>query len=212
MHTKVCKNFGADEVILPQTIMSMEKFGGLSLCLKQRIAVTKVAIVGSVGVELIAEAIKRLGFVDIVLVPDSTALPICDVVICSCTEKADCRAIITHYNYESVICAFNFGIGACAVILPPNRELPHFVEEKAGYDTVSAMLDYTIGYSKFWNIQKNEWIDDASKWIASPEIKSSIGEYTMTAIVAHLLVAMTAGNKVKTYPKFYLSTIANDVN
>jgi hypothetical protein len=36
--------------------------------------------------------------------------------------------------------------------------------------------------------------------------------YTMTAIVAHLLVAMTAADKVKTYPKFYLSTIANDVN
>lgn len=74
------------------------------------------------------------------------------------------------------------------------------------------MLDYTSGYSKFWNIQNNEWIDDARKWIDSPEIKSSIGEYTMAAMVAHLLVAMIAGDKVKTYPKFYLSTIANDVN
>lgn len=44
------------------------------------------------------------------------------------------------------------------------------------------------------------------------EIRSSVGEYTMTAMVAHLLVAMTAADKVKTYPKFYLSTIANDVN
>ena len=212
MHTKVCKNFGADGVILPQTIMSMEKSGGLSLCLKQRIAVTKVAIVGSVGVELIAEAIKRLGFVDIVLVPDNTALPICDVVICSCTEKADCRAIITHYNYESVICAFNFGIGACAVILPPNRELPNFVEDKADSDTVKAMLDYTSGYSRFWNIPGNYWVDDAIKWIGTLEVSTSIGEHTMAAMVTHLLVAIVAGNKVKTYPKFYLSTIANDIN
>ncbi len=34
----------------------------------------------------------------------------------------------------------------------------------------------------------------------------------MTAMVAHLLVAMTTWDKGKTYPKFYPSTIANDVN
>ena len=192
----------------------MEKSGGLSTVLKQRIAGTKVAIVGCMAVEHIAEAIRRLGCVDIVSVPDCTDLPVCYVVICSCTEKEDCRAVVTHYSSigVSVICAFNFGIGACAVIIPPKKGLPHFVEDKADNDTVSTMIDYTSGYSKFWNIQNNEWIDDARKWIASPEIKSSIGEYTMTAMVAHLLVAMIAGDKVKTYPKFYLSTIANDVN
>ena len=192
----------------------MEKSEGLSTVLKQRIAGTKVAIVGCVTVELIAEAIIRLGFVDIVSVPDCTDLPVCDVVICTCSEKEDSRAVFTHYSSVgiSVICAFNFGIGACAVIIPPEKGLPHFVEDKAANDTVSSMLDYTSGYCKFWNIQNNEWIDDTRKWIDSPEIKSSIGEYTMAAMVAHLLVAMIAGDKVKTYPKFYLSTIANDVN
>ena len=192
--------------------MNMEKSGGLSPVLKQRIADTKVAIVGNVAAELIADAIRRLGFVDIVSVPDSTNLPICDVVICTCTEKADCRAVITHYNNESVICTYNFGIGACSVILPPNNELPHFVEDKAYSDTVKAMLDYTSGYSKFWNIPGNCWVDDAIKWVSTPEVSTSIGEYTMTAMAAHLLVAIVAGDKVKTYPKFYLSTIANDVN
>lgn len=192
----------------------MEKSEGLSTVLKQRIAGTKVAIVGCVTVELIAEAIIRLGFVDIILVPDCTDLPLCDVAICTCTEKEDCRAVAKHYSSIgiSVIFAFNFGIGACAVIIPPKKGMPHFVEDKAANDTVSSMIDYTSGYSKFWNIQNNEWIDDTRKWIDSPEISSSVGEYTMTAMVAHLLVAMTAGDKVKTYPKFYLSTIANDVN
>ena len=194
--------------------MNMETYGGLSTVFKQRISGTKVAIVGCMGIELIAEAIKRLGFVDIALSSDCSELPLCDVAICTCTKKEDCRAVVTHYSSieVSVICAFNFGIGACAVIIPPEKGLPHFVEAKAGNDTVSSMIDYTSGYSKFWNIQKNEWIDDARKWIDSPEIQSSIGEYTMTAMVAHLLVAMIAGDKVKTYPKFYLSTIANDVN
>lgn len=190
----------------------MEKTGGLSPVLKQRIANTKVAIVGNVAAELIADAIRRLGFVDIAYVPDSTDLPICDVVICTCTEKADCRAVITHYNNETVICTYNFGIGACSVILAPNNELPHFIEDKAYSDTVKAMLDYTSGYSKFWNIPGNCWVDDAIKWVSTLEVSTSIGEYTMTAMAAHLLVAIVAGDKVKTYPKFYLSTIANDVN
>lgn len=190
----------------------MEKSGGLSSVLKQRIADTKVAIVGNVAIGLIADAIRRLGFVDIVSVPDSTDLPICDVVICTCTEKADCRAVITHYNDVPVIGAYNFGIGACAVILSPNNELPHFVEDKADGDTVKVMLDYTSGYSKFWNIPGNYWVDNAIKWVSTPEVRTSIGEYSMTAMAAHLLVAIIAGNKVKTYPKFYLLTIANDVN
>lgn len=208
----MCMNFGIESIILPQTIMNMEKSGGLSSVLKQRIADTKVAIVGNVAVEFIADAIRRLGFVDIVSVPDSADLPICDVVICTCTKKVDCRAVFTHYNDVSVISAYNFGIGACAVILLPNNELPYFVEDKADCDTVKAMLDYTSGYSKFRNISGNSWVDDAIKWIGTPEVSTSIGEYTMTAIVAHLLVAIVAGNNVKTYPKFYLSTIANDVN
>lgn len=192
----------------------MEKSGGLSTVLKQKIARTKVAIVGCMAVELIVEAIRRLGFVDLISVSDCTNLPECDVVICTCSEKENCRAVVTYYSSVgiSVICAFNFGIGACAVILPPHKELPHFVEDKADSDTVKAMLDYTSGYSKFWHLPDNYWVDDAIKWVCTPEISTSIGEYTMTAMVAHLLVAIVAGNKVKTYPKCYLSTIANDVN
>ena len=75
----------------------MEKSGGLSPVLKQRIADTKVAIVGSVAVELIADAIRRLGFVDIVSVPDSADLLKCDVVIFTCNKKVVCRAVFTHY-------------------------------------------------------------------------------------------------------------------
>lgn len=205
---------GADRVILPQTIMNMEKSEGLSTVLKKRISDSKVAVVGCTAVELIAEAIRRLGFVDIVLMSDCSDLPVCDVAICTCVKKEDCREVLDHYANigVSVICAFNFGIGACAVIVPPKNELPHFVENKADDNTIIAMIDYSSGYSKFWNIQNNNWIDDAAQWITTPEISSSIGEYTMTAMVAHLLVAMIAGNNVKKYPKFYLSTIANDVN
>lgn len=101
----------------------MEKPGGLSPVLKQRITGSKVAVIGSMAVEPIAESISRLGFDDIVVVPGCSVLPICDVAICTSVKKEDCREVL-----------------------------------------------------------------------------------------AHLLVAMIAGNNVKTYPKFYLSTIANDVN
>lgn len=214
LHTKVYKKYDADRVILFQTIMNMKKSVGLSTVLKKRITDSKVAVVGSMAVELIAKSISRLGFDDIVLVPGCSVLPVCDVAICTCVKKEDCREVLANYANMgvSVICAFNFGIGACALIVPPKKRLPHFVEDKADDNAINAMIEYTSGYSKFWNIQNNSWIDDAKQWITTPEINSSIGEYTMTAMVAHLLVAMIAGNNVKTYPKFYLSTIANDVN
>lgn len=192
----------------------MEISGGLSTELKQKIKSTKVAVIGSVAVDLIAEAIRRLGFEDIVVMSDCLKLALCDIAVSTCPEKKTCREVITHCHNISVpvICAFNFGIGGCVTVVMPEKRLPHFVEAKADDDTVKAMLDYTSGYSRFWNIPGNSWVDCAMKWIALPEVCSSVGEYTMTAMAAHLLVAITAGNEVKTYPKFYLSTIVNDVN
>ncbi len=192
----------------------MEKSGGLSTELKQKIKGTKVAVIGNIAVDLISEAIRRLGFEDIVIMSDCSKLDLCDIVICTCTEKEACREVIAHcYNISvPVICAFNFGIGGCVTVVMPEKRLPHFVEAKADDDTVKAMLDYTSGYCKFWNVPGNGWVDCAMKWIASPEVSSSVGEYTMTAMTAHLLVAIIAGNKIKTYPKFYLSTIVKDVN
>ena len=206
--------FDDERLILPQTIMNMEIASSLSTELKQKIKGTKVAIIGSVVVDMIAEAIRKLGFEDIAVISDCSKLDLCDIVICTCTEKEACREVIAHcYNISvPMICAFNFGIGGCVTVVMPEKRLPHFVEAKADDNTVKAMLDYTSGYSRFWNVPGNGWVDCAMKWIASPEVSSSVGEYTMTAMAAHLLVAITAGNEVKTYPKFYLSTIVNDVN
>ena len=214
LHTKVCMKFALELLILPQTIMNMEISGGLSTELKQRIKGTKVAVIGNIAVDLISEAIRRLGFEDIVVLSDCSKPTLCDIAISTCAEKEACREMITHCHNISVpvICAFNFGIGGCVTVVMPEKRLPHFVEAKADDDTVKAMLDYTSGYSRFWNISGNRWVDYAMKWIVSPEISSSVGEYTMTAMTAHLLVAIIARNKIKTYPKFYLSTIVKDVN
>lgn len=192
----------------------MENYGGLSDDLKQKIAAARVAIIGKEADKLIAQAIGHMGFIDVITRQDSHNLPQCDVTICTCTEKEVCRAVITHYNNIGVpvICTFNFGIGACVTVVVPGNSLPHFIEEKAYSNTIRSMLEYTSGYSKFWHIPRNNWVDEAMKYIFTPEVRASIGEYTMTAMAAHLLIAVVAGNKVKTYPKFYLSTIANDVN
>ena len=80
--------------------MIMEKSGGLSTELKQKIGGTKVAVIGSMAVDLIAEAIRKLGFEDIVVMSDCSKLDLCDIVICTCTtEKEACREVIAHcYN------------------------------------------------------------------------------------------------------------------
>lgn len=214
LHTKVCKKCGAKMVTLQYILENMEKTGGLSPDLKHRIAITKVAIIGEEALELIAQATKRLGFVDVIATSDYFNHPNCGVAICICKDKEDCKTVISHYYHIGVpvICAFNFGIGACVSVIMPGTGLPHFIEDKAARDTVKSMLEYTSGYSIFWHIPRNSWVDEAMKYICTPEVSASIGEYTMTAMAAHLLIAVVAGNKVKTYPKFYLSTIANDVN
>ncbi|MDE7346659.1 MAG: hypothetical protein K2N48_07965 [Muribaculaceae bacterium] len=192
----------------------MEILGGLSTDLKDKIATTKVVIIGKEATGLITRAIRRMGFIDVTETSEFLNLSKCDIVICTCTDKENCRTVITHYNNAGVpvICAFNFGIGACVTVVKPDNSLPHFLDDKAENNTIKSMLEYTNGYSKFWHIPHNNWLDEAMKYICTPEVRTSIGEYTMTAMVAHLLIATVAGNKVKTYPKFYLSTIANDVD
>ena len=199
---------------MPHIKEFMENLGGLSSDLKVKIATTKVVIISKEAVGLIGQAIKHMGFIDVTETSESLNLPNCDVVICICTEKEQSRKVITHYYNAGVpvICAFNFGIGACVTVIVPGIRLPHFIGDKATDDTVKSMLEYASGYSKFWYIPSNSWVDEAMKYICIPEVRASIGEYTMTAMAAHLLIATVAGNKVKTYPKFYLSTIANDVD
>ena len=192
----------------------MEIQGGLSEELKDKIAGTKVAIIGNQAVDLVETAIKRMGFRNTVISTEYSDLPECNVAICTSTTKEEYRNMLTHYKTSSVsvIGAFNFGIGACVSVFDPASSLPHFIEDKYGDNVVESMLKYTDGYSKFWLISRNGWVEYAKKWMESKELCASIGENTMTAMAAHLLIAVVAGNKVKTYPKFYLSTIANDIN
>ncbi len=192
----------------------MEKSEGLSTELKQKIADSKVVIIGNEAADLIAQAIGRLGFTDAVIASNSLDLTDCNVAICICTEKEECKSAIAHYSKNGVpiICAFNFGIGACITVIGSGCRLPNFVDDKSDKDTVKAMIEYTKGYSIFWHIPRNSWVEDAMKFAATPEVRSSVGEFMMTAMTAHLLIAIVADNDVKTYPKFYLSTIANDVN
>lgn len=191
----------------------MTETGALSGELKSRIKNTKVVLIGNVSLDLVANAISRLGFIDISTCDNNSSLPRCDVAICYCYNNSQCADVISHYKSVGVpiICLFNFGIGVCATVTTPDSPLPNFIEDKTSRDTVKAMLDYARGYSAFWHIEQNRWLDYADKWIATKEISSSVGEYAMASVSAHLLIAIVAGNDVKTYPKFYLSTIANDI-
>lgn len=191
----------------------MKEASVLSEELRRRVNNTKVALFGSVGLELVSDAVSRLGFKDINVCDKGSAFPKCDVAICHCNHKNQCADAIRHYIMGGVpvICLFNFGIGACATVITPDSPLPNFIEEKSDCDMVTAMLDYARGYSAFWHIERNRWLDYAEWWVASSEISSSVGEYAMASVAAHLLIAIVAGNEVKTYPKFYLSTIANDI-
>lgn len=165
LYTKVYRNFYRQPLILCQTIGFMETKGGLSEELKYKIAGTKVALIGSETVGLIESAIKRMGFRDTVISSEYSNLPECDVVISTATTKEEYRNMLTHYKTSgvTVIGAFNFGIGACVSVFDPASSLPHFIEDKYGDNVVESMLKYTDGYSKFWLISQNSWVEYAKK-------------------------------------------------
>lgn len=191
----------------------MNEASVLSQELKRRVSDAKVTLFGSVGMELVSDAVGRMGFKDVNTYDKGSAFPECDVAICHCIHKDQCADAIRYYMSDGipVICLFNFGIGVCATVITPDSPLPNFMEDKSDCDMVTAMLDYASGYSAFWHIERNRWLEYADKWIATQEISSSVGEYAMASVATHLLIAIVAGNEVKTYPKFYLSTIANDI-
>ncbi len=60
----------------------MEKSGGLTTELKQKIADSKVVIIGNEAADLIAQAIGRLGFTDVIIASNSLDLTDCNVAIC----------------------------------------------------------------------------------------------------------------------------------
>ena len=191
----------------------MKETGILSEELKCRIKTTELVLIGGVGLDIVADAVGRLGFCDINTCDDNSAFTQCDVALVCCSDKEMYADAICHYKSAGipVICLFNFGIGACATVVTPDSPIPKFVEEKSNCAAVKAMLDYARGYSAFWHIEQNRWLEYADKWIATQEISSSVGNYAMASVAAHLLIAIVAGNEIKTYPKFYLSTIANDI-
>ena len=118
----------------------MEIQGGLSEELKDKIAGTKVAIIGNQAVDLINSAIKRMGFRNTVISTEYLDLPECNVAICTATSKEEHRNMLTHYKLSgvSVIGAFNFGIGACVSVFDPASSLPHFIEDKYGVEILQA--------------------------------------------------------------------------
>lgn len=190
--------------------MKME--GGLSDELKRKIAGTRVAIVGREATCLIETAVKRLGFTDVDSTTECADLPECDIAVCIFTAKEDCRKVFRHYKESgmNILCGFNFGIGACVTVVDSFSGIPAFLSDTAPGDVEGGMLDYTEGFSKFWGIPQNAWISEARMWVRTPEVRASIGEYILAAMVTHLLAAILAGNSIRKYPAFYLMTLAND--
>ena len=80
----------------------MEKQRGLSEKLKQKIAGTKVAIIGNEAVDLIESAIRRMGFRDIFISTEYSDLPACDVAIFTATTKEEYRNVLTHFKTSGI--------------------------------------------------------------------------------------------------------------
>lgn len=173
----------------------------------------QIAVISDGNTSLIVEALTKLGRGEIKVCGVSNPLPTVDVVICESDNAEVFFKVISHYKETStkVICAFNFGIGGCATVIAHDVKKVVFAQPGQTESAVKTMLDCTAGYSRFWHISRNSWLLEAEQWLSKRGVSEAVGEYTMAAMVAHITAAILAGNETKTYPKFYLSTIVNDV-
>lgn len=112
-----------------------------------------------------------------------------------------------------VLHPYNLGWGGLvAVIMPNGLSLETIAKRGKDFNEV-AMVEYVSGYLKFWN-KPQSWIDDiVSEYKAEKETlpppQLSIASWTVAAMCTHLLFNLAIGKEVRSFPKFYLSSIIN---
>ncbi len=113
-----------------------------------------------------------------------------------------------------VLHPYNLGWGGLVTIIEPEGLSLHSIEQPNEKFNEVKVVEYASSYLKFWRTPQ-EWIDEAiEKYMNEKEIlpppQLAIASWTVAALCTHLLFNMATNKKVKTFPKFYFSTIMND--
>lgn len=122
--------------------------------------------------------------------------------------------VCKKYNIP-VLHPYNFGwAGFLTVVKPSGMQLSHLTEEPIGFELKIA--EYVCNYGSFWNAPK-EWLDKVlteykNEESILPPPQLSIASWIVAGICVNVMFNLATGKEVKTFPKFYLSSIYPDNN
>jgi molybdopterin/thiamine biosynthesis adenylyltransferase len=114
-----------------------------------------------------------------------------------------------------VLHPYNLGWGGFVTVVKPDTPPLSSLTKGDFTDFELKMADYVCGYSAFWNIPENRWINriveayrTEQETLSPPQL--SIGSWLAAGICTKVIVDLALGREVKTYPKFYLYSPLSD--
>jgi molybdopterin/thiamine biosynthesis adenylyltransferase len=114
-----------------------------------------------------------------------------------------------------VLHPYNFGWGGFLSVVTPNSlPLSLLSDDPKGFEL--RMAEYVSGYSCFW-MNSQEWLEKIIREYKKEESMSSPPQLAIASWIAagycvNVMYNLVTGKDVKTFPKFYLSSIYSDCN
>lgn len=141
-----------------------------------------------------------------------------DVAINALDFKLDIPLVFDEWCQKynvSVIHPFNIGWGGLAIVVEPTGpQLKDFNDTWENFEV--KLIEHIVNYFKYWAKPK-PWIENIitqyknEKSVLLPP-QLSIASWIVAGLCTNLLFCIATGQKVKRYPKFYLSSIIDDLN
>ncbi|MDR0574655.1 MAG: ThiF family adenylyltransferase [Tannerella sp.] len=114
-----------------------------------------------------------------------------------------------------VLHPYNFGWGGFLSVITPNSlPLSQLSDDPKGFEL--RMAEYVLGYSSFWNISR-EWLEKIIHKYKTEESAASLPQLSVASWITagycvNVMYNLVTGKDVRTFPKFYLSSIYDDGN
>lgn len=113
-----------------------------------------------------------------------------------------------------VLHPYNLGWGALVTIIMPNGISLDTLSQRGEKVNEVTVVEYAARYLKFWNTPQ-QWLNDiiadykAEKEVLPPP-QLSVASWLVASMCTHLLFNLATGKTVRSFPKFYLSSIMED--
>lgn len=139
-----------------------------------------------------------------------------DVAINAIDFKSDIPFVFDEWCQKynvSVIHPYNIGWGGLVFVVEPTGiPLSNLSRDPENFEL--RLVEHISNYFKFWT-QSKPWIEELIKQFKEEEFvipppQLSIASWIVGGLVTNIIFWIATGQKIKRYPKFYLSSIIDD--